>query len=100
MMKNRLYKIMSEFNDVIEDMEDVVNVLKTEIGGIGKTYNVETAKSVLNVHLHLLERAVNDCTEVYNKIDQLLLDMRDDGRRKKSKTIGKWKFWRRPNKRN
>ena len=35
-MKNRLYKIKAEFNDVLENVEDVVNVLKVEIGGIGK----------------------------------------------------------------
>lgn len=96
-MKNRLYKIMAEFNDVIEDVEDVVNVLKVEIGGIGKAYDIETAKSVLNVHLHLLKRTLNDCTEIYNKIDGFLLDMKEDGRRKKSKNIKKWKFWRRSN---
>lgn len=96
-MKNRLYKIMSEFNNVIEGVEDVVNVLKTEISGIGKECDSETAQSILNVHLHLLKRTLNDCTEIYNKIDELLLDMREDGRRKKSKSFKKWKFWRRSN---
>ena len=42
-MKNRLYKIMAEFNDVLEGVEDVVNVLKVEIGGIDKEYDIETA---------------------------------------------------------
>ena len=97
-LKNRLYKIMADFNDVLEGVEDVVNVLKVEIGGIGKEYDIETAKSVLNVHLHLLKRTLNDCTEIYNKIDELLLDMKEDGRGKKSKNIKKWKFWRRSNK--
>ena len=93
-MKNRLYKIMAEFNDVLEDVEDVVNVLKVEINGVGKEYDLETAKSVFNVHLHLLKRTLHDCTEIYNKIDQLLLDMKEDGRGKKSKSLKKWKFWR------
>lgn len=96
-MKNRLYKIMAEFNDVTEDVKDVVNVLKVEIGGMVKECDIETAKSILNVHLHLLKRTLNDCTEIYNKIDELLLDMKEDGRRKKSKNIKKWKFWRRSN---
>lgn len=46
-------------------------------------------KSALNAHLHLPKRTLNDCTEIYNKIDELLLDMKEDGRGKKSKNINK-----------
>lgn len=96
-MKSRLYQIMAEFNDVIEDVEDVVNVLKTEIGGMGKECDLETAKSVLNVHLYLLTRTLNDCTKVYNEIDQLILDTKEDRRGEIRKKLRKWKFWRHPN---
>ena len=75
-MNARLYDIMSDFNDIINDIDSIEKVLEIQFDGIVEVYDSEIARSILNVHLRLLKRIHEDCKNVYEDIDKMLLDMK------------------------
>ena len=77
-MKEILYEIMSEFNDIINDIGSIKKVLKLQYNGINEYYGDELTGCVLNVHLHLLNDIQSDCEELYNKIDRAFLDVKNE----------------------
>jgi len=75
-MKEKLYNLLSEFNDILKDIDDVERVLEIQFNGITEGCDKEMARSVLNVHLRLIKAIRKDSEELYNKIDQTILDMK------------------------
>lgn len=74
-MKDRLYDIMCELNDIIKDIESITKILEIEFDGVVEVYDTETTRSVLRVHLRLLKGIHEDCTKIYNRIDDTILDI-------------------------
>ncbi len=75
-MKERLYNLMSEFNVIIEDINCLGDAIEVHFDGIVKNYGCEKARSLLNVYLSVVRGIHEDCEELYNKIDQTILDMK------------------------
>ena len=75
MMKDRLYDLMSDFNVIIEDIECLGDAVEVHFDGIVEHYDSEKARSLLRVYLSVIRGIKEDC-ELYNKIDQTILDMK------------------------
>lgn len=78
-MKEKLYDIMDDLNEIIKDIDAIVKVLEIQFDGVVEVYDSETARSVLRVHLHLLKGIQANSEELYNKIDKLNLSIKKDG---------------------
>lgn len=77
-MKERLYDIMCELNDVLKDMDSIIRILEIEFDGVVEVYDTDTTRSVLRVHLRLLRGIQEDCNKIYNRIDETILDIRHE----------------------
>lgn len=78
-MKEKLYDIMSDFNEILKDLDAVVKVLDAQLNGIIEQYDTETTQSFLRVHLSVLKAIQFNSNNLYNKIDQTILDMKYEG---------------------
>ena len=76
-MKEKLYEIMSEFNDIINDIDSMKKVLKLQYNAINEGSGDEITGCVLNVNLRLLTDIQNDCEELYNRIDRAFLETKN-----------------------
>ena len=74
-MKNRLYKIMHDLEEIIEQIEDNKNVLKMEYNATTLEDNHERIRSALNVQIRLLEDIETDSRNLHNEIDKTILDL-------------------------
>ena len=79
MMKEKLYDIMSEYNEILKDIDAFVNVLEFELQGAETPASTENTKDVIRVHLRLLRGIQKDSEEFYNKIDETILSINKDG---------------------
>ena len=77
-MKEKLYEIMSEFNDIINDIDSMKKVIELQYNGISERSGDEITGCVLQVHLRLLSDIQNDCEELYNRIDRAFLDAKNE----------------------
>lgn len=77
-MKERLYDIMCELNDVLKDIDSIIKILEIEFDGVVEVYDTDTTRSVLRVHLRLLKGIQEDCIKIYNRIDNTILDIRHE----------------------
>lgn len=77
-MKERLYDIMCELNDVLKDIDSIIKILEIEFDGVVEVYDTDTTRSVLRVHLRLLRGIQEDCNKIYNRIDETILDIRHE----------------------
>ena len=77
-MKERLYDIMCELNDVLKDMDSIIRILEIEFDGVVVVYDTDTTRSVLRVHLRLLRGIQEDCNKIYNRIDETILDIKHE----------------------
>lgn len=77
-MKERLYDIMCELNDVLKDIDSIIRILEIEFDGVVEVYDTDTTRSVLRVHLRLLRGIQEDCNKIYNRIDETILDIRHE----------------------
>ena len=77
-MKERLYDIMCELNDVLKDIDSIIRILEIEFDGVVEVYDTDTTRSVLIVHLRLLKGIQEDCNKIYNRIDETILDIRHE----------------------
>ncbi len=77
-MKERLYDIMCELNDVLKDIDSIIRILEIEFDGVVEVYDTDTTRSVLRVHLRLLKGIQEDCNKIYNRIDETILDIRHE----------------------
>ena len=75
-MRDRLYDLMSEFNVIIEDIECLGDAVEVHFDGIVEHYDCEKARSLLRVYLSVIRGIKEDCEELYNKIDRVVLDMK------------------------
>ena len=78
-MKEKLYDIMSDYNEILKDIDAFVNVLEFELKGAETTSATENTKDIIRVHLRLLRGIQTDSEELYNKIDELNLSIKKDG---------------------
>lgn len=89
MMKEKLYDIMSDYNEILKDIDAFVNVLKFELKGAEELNNTENIQDVIRVHLRLLRGVQRDSEELYNKIDQTILDMKYEVKAEHTRTLNK-----------
>ena len=75
-MKEKLYNIMEDLNEILKDMDALVDVVGIHFDGIVEGYTSDKARSVLNVQLSVLKAIQKDTENLYNKIDQTILDMK------------------------
>lgn len=75
-MKEKLYDIMSDYNEILKDIDAFVNVLKFELKGAEELNNTENIQDVIRVHLRLLRGIQTDSEELYNKIDETILSIK------------------------
>lgn len=76
MMKEKLYDIMSDYNEILKDIDAFVNVVEIELKGVETTPATENTKDIIRVHLRLLRDIRTDSEELYNKIDELNLSIK------------------------
>ena len=76
-MKEKLYEIMSKFNDIINDIDSMKKVIELQYNGISEHSGDEITGCVLKVHLRLLNDIQNDCEELYNWIDRAFLNAKN-----------------------
>ena len=78
-MKEKLYDIMSDYNEILHDFESFINVLEFELKGAEELNDTENIKDVIRVHLRLLKGIQTDSEELYNKIDETILSINKGG---------------------
>ena len=78
-MKQKLYDIMSDYNEILKDIDAFVNVLEIELKGAEITAATENTKDVIRVHLRLLRGIQTDSEKLYNKIDETILSINKGG---------------------
>ena len=79
MMKEKLYDIMSDYNEILKDIDAFVNVLEIELKGVETSATIENTKDVIRVHLRLLKGVQSDSVKLYNKIDETILSINKGG---------------------
>lgn len=67
---------MEDLNEILKDMDALVDVVGIHFDGIIEGYTSDKARSVLNVQLSVLKAIQKDTEDLYNKIDQTILDMK------------------------
>lgn len=75
-MKEKLYNIMEDLNEILKDIDALVDVVGIHFDGIVEGYTSDKARSVLNVQLSVLKAIQKDTEDLYNKIDKTILDMK------------------------
>ena len=88
-MKEKMYDILSDLNEILKDIDAVVKVLEIQFDGVVEIYDSETARSVLRVHLHLLKGIQEDSNKLYNKIDKTILDMKYEVQAEHTQTLNR-----------
>jgi len=67
---------MEDLNEILKDVDALVDVVGIHFDGIVEGYTSDKARSVLNVQLSVLKAIQKDTEDLYNKIDQTILDMK------------------------
>ena len=67
---------MEDLNEILKDIDALVDVVGIHFDGIVEGYTSDKARSVLNVQLSVLKAIQKDTENLYNKIDQTILDMK------------------------
>lgn len=67
---------MEDLNEILKDIDALVDVVGIHFDGIVEGYTSDKARSVLNVQLSVLKAIQKDTEDLYNKIDQTILDMK------------------------
>ena len=78
-MKEKLYDIMSDYNEILHDFESFINVLEFELKGAEELNDTENKKDVIRVHLRFLRGVQSDSVKLYNKIDETILSINKGG---------------------
>lgn len=78
-MKEKLYDIMSDYNEILKDIDAFVNVLEIELKGAEANATTENIQNVIRVHLRFLRVIQSDSEELYNKIDETILSINKGG---------------------
>ena len=75
-MKEKLYDVMADLNEILKDMEALIDAMELHFDGIIELYDTEKSSNILRVHLSVLRAIRDDSNDLYNKIDQTILDMK------------------------
>lgn len=78
-MKEKLYDIMADYNEILHDFESFINVLEFELKGAEELNVTENIKDVIRVHLRFLRGVQSDSVKLYNKIDETILSINKGG---------------------
>ena len=71
-MKEKLYDILADYNEILHDFESFINVLEFELKGAEELNVTENIKAVIRVHLRFLRGVQSDSVKLYNKIDETI----------------------------
>lgn len=74
-MKNRLYNIMSDVEELMKQIEDIKNVLEIQSEVFRGDNQPARLKSVLNVQIRLLEGTQEASRSLRDKVDDTILDV-------------------------
>ena len=74
-MKNRLYNIMSDVEELMKQIEDIKNVLEIQSEVFRGDNQPARIKSVLNVQIRLLEGTQEASRSLRDKVDDTILDV-------------------------
>ena len=74
-MNDRLYDIMGDLGDAIEDLESIIDLIKLEIEAMETKKGLDISRSVLRVHLQFINGIYRDCKVVHERIDLTILDI-------------------------
>lgn len=74
-MKNRLYNIMSDVEELMKQIEDIKNVLEIQSEVFRGDNQPARVKSVLNVQIRLLEGTQEASRSLRDKVDDTILDV-------------------------
>ena len=67
---------MADLNEILKDMEALIDAMELHFDGIIELYDTEKSSNILRVHLSVLRAIRDDSNDLYNKIDQTILDMK------------------------
>lgn len=74
LMKDRLYSIMADVEDVMKQIDDMKNVLEIQIELLNGENIPARIKSVLNVQIRLLKSTQEASHTLRDKVDDTILD--------------------------
>lgn len=74
LMKDRLYSIMADVEDVMKQIDDMKNVLEIQIELLNGENLPARIKSVLNVQIRLLKSTQEASHTLRDKVDDTILD--------------------------
>lgn len=74
-MKKRLYSIMADVEEITKQLIDMKNVLEIQRDSQCEENQIERIKSLLNVQIRLIECTKQASHDLYNKIDDTVLDV-------------------------
>ena len=74
-MEERLNEIMVEYEEVIRQIEDMLNVLKMQAESPYEYEGNVCLNSLLNVHIRLIEDVEESSKKVHQMIDETILDI-------------------------
>lgn len=77
-MKERLYGIMWDVEEIIKHLADMQNVLELFSNTLPEENNAEKLSSALNVQIRLLGGTTEESKKLRNKIDDTILDIIHD----------------------
>lgn len=74
-MKNRLYEILGDLEEITKQLSDLVNVLEIQSNPAIEEIPMESTKSLIKAQIRLLNVAKTDCESLHVKIDNSILDI-------------------------
>lgn len=77
-MKDRLYNIMDDLNDVLCDIDSSIKVIEIQFNAGLENCDMETINSILWGQMRLLKNTQTECCQLYGKIDKTILDIKHE----------------------
>ena len=74
-MKDRLYSIMSDVEEITKQLADMQNVLEMQSAALYEESYAIKLRSALNVQIRLLEGTKEESNKLRTKIDDTILDV-------------------------
>lgn len=74
-MKDKLYNLMSDLEDIIKELADMQNSLEIQELGLKEENDTTKIKSALRVQIRLVKGTREECNTLRTRIDDLILDV-------------------------
>lgn len=74
-MKNRLYSIMSDTEDITKQLDDMVNILELQLTVTSEEKQAVNLNSILRIQIRLLAETREACSQLCARIDETILDI-------------------------